>query len=104
VLPARPCPFWLFQEIFPARYFPALPLCARQPPKHASAPTPWLWWAIGFNRFLGSHLLGASCRWCNGAQAMDELKAELQVFTWMMAIDAALLLAVLAIVVLRQFG
>jgi hypothetical protein len=35
---------------------------------------------------------------------MDEIKAEFAVLTWLIAIDGALLLACLAIVVLREFG
>jgi hypothetical protein len=57
---------------------------------------------ININRILEERLLQPRdlvC-WC----AMDELKAELKLFAWLLWVDTALLLACLAIVVLREFG
>jgi hypothetical protein len=45
------------------------------------------------------------CGWCNGnMDGLKALKAEMKLLTWLMGIDMALILACLAIAVLREFG
>jgi hypothetical protein len=74
-----------------------------KPPKTPPALPARAWQAVRINRILGEPFRQPPATWYAGAP-MDEINAELELLTWLLWVDMALLLACLAIVILREFG